>query len=210
MSLLAPNISALILAAGSSQRMGQPKQLLEFDGKHLLENVINLALSFPFSEVIAVIGNQADQIQRLIKIDDDRFRWIVNHNYADGQSVSLSKGIKEVGEHVFMMVFLGDQPLIREETIWTVMETGVKKSTQYVNTPYVIQPSFNEKPGHPVFFGNLSLHDFSRVEGDQGARALIKNLESRCLVPVQDAGILIDIDTPEQYEKAKKLLLHDI
>lgn len=200
------NVTALILAAGSSKRMGQAKQLLEYDGSYLLEYVIQKTLPFPFTKVLAVIGHKADRIKQSICIDDERFRWVMNPDFAQGQSFSLQAGMKQRGMRSDMMVFLGDQPQISDETVWTVLKTGLGKYGQSENQPYIVQPTFQGTPGHPVFFGNLDQMDFSNMRGDQGARNVIKNIKKRVLLPLEDPGILIDIDTRDGYEKAKQSL----
>jgi molybdenum cofactor cytidylyltransferase len=196
------NIMALILAAGSSKRMGQTKQLLDFDGSYLLEHVISGILSFPFSKVLAVIGHEAEQIKRLIQIDDKRFRWVLNPYYSLGQSYSLKEGIRERGNHSNMMVFLGDQPLISDETVRTVIEAGLAHSEKSETQPFLVQPTFQEIPGHPVFFGNVNQIDFSIMTGDQGAKNVIKTIKTRLILPLGDPGVLMDIDTSEEYKKA--------
>ncbi|WP_282198210.1 nucleotidyltransferase family protein [Collibacillus ludicampi] len=197
------NVFALILAAGSSSRMGRAKQLLEFRGSYLLEYVIRRTLPLNFSEIIAVIGHQSDQVQSLIHIEDKRFRWFVNRNYHTGQSSSLVEGIKKGRHHSSVMVFLGDQPLISEETIRLVFQRGLEQSCNLPNQPFVIRPSFQGVPGHPVFIGNFRMIDFTSLEGDQGAKQIIRNINHSFLLPVEDPGILFDIDTPEAYEKSK-------
>jgi len=84
-------VFAVILAAGTSSRMGRTKQLLDWGGVPLLQAVIRKVLVHPFSEVIAVIGYRAAEIQRAIRIDDGRFRWVVNGRYSSGQSSSLAR-----------------------------------------------------------------------------------------------------------------------
>jgi molybdenum cofactor cytidylyltransferase len=197
------NVFALILAAGSSTRMGRAKPLLEFRGSYLLEHVIRLTLSLNFSKIIAVVGHQSDQVQTCIRVEDERFQWVVNSHYQAGQSSSLLEGLKNGEHYSSVMVFLGDQPLISEETIRLVFKRGVDQYGELPNQPFVIRPAFQGTPGHPVFIGNFQMIDFSRLEGDQGAKQIIRNIHHSFLLPVEDPGILIDMDTPEEYEKFK-------
>ncbi|MFB4162299.1 NTP transferase domain-containing protein [Alteribacillus sp. JSM 102045] len=198
------NVIALILGAGTSSRMGRTKQLLEYKGYFLLEYVIRRTLSFKFTRVINVVGHEAEKIQSLIQIDDTRFQWVVNPNYQKGQSSSLLKGIKMIGNsEPSVMVFLGDQPLISENTIQLVFQRGIEQYSVTPNQPFVMQPTYQGFPGHPVFFGNIHMINFTGLKGDQGAKKIIRNLKIWSKTPVDDPGILFDIDTPEEYEQAK-------
>ncbi|HEX7066319.1 MAG TPA: nucleotidyltransferase family protein [Bacillales bacterium] len=198
-------VKAMILAAGTSSRMGTPKQLLRLGDTPLLQHVTQNILRFDFSEIIAVIGHEAEEIKRSVQIEDERFRWVINPEYASGQSTSLRKGIESCGSSD-IMVFLGDEPLISEQTVQTIFQFGFKKQS-VSSEPFVVRPSYQSTPGHPVFFGNAQKIDFSNLDGDRGAKKIINRLESRHIVPVNDKGILMDVDTPENYENVKQVWL---
>ncbi len=202
---MTPSICAIILAAGTSSRMGKPKQLLLLNERPLLEHVIQRVLAAPFSDVVAVIGNEAEQIQKEISVEDKRFQWLVNENYLSGQSSSLQAGISHVGQqHDGIMIFLGDLPFISDATIQRIMNAGMISLKDYKDS-FIIQPSYHGETGHPVFFGSLNRDLIMQIKGDTGAKAIMKNISYRKLLEVEDEGILFDIDTPEIYEKAKKL-----
>mgnify|MGYP001210661025 CR=1 FL=1 len=196
--------AALILAAGASRRMGQMKQLLDLGGIPLLERVVCQVMRFPFTEIVTVIGYGFEQIRQRVSIADERFRWIVNADYDRGQSHSLQKGIDEI-ESSAVMVFLGDQPFIARETTRAIYDEGVKQAAK-LNRPFVVRPSFRSVPGHPVYFGNVQQMDFDSLSGDQGAKPLIRKMNHHYVLPVDDDGIVFDIDTPEAYERAKQIL----
>lgn len=194
---------AVVLAAGTSARMGKPKQLLDWGGVPLLEAVIRKVLIHPFSEVIAVIGYRAAEIQSAIRIEDERFRWIVNRDYASGQSTSLLAGVN-AGKGRSVMIFLGDMPLLGEGTIRQIADKGLSELRRHVPTePVVVRPSFRGVPGHPVFLGNCRALDWSHLKGDVGARGLLRNVRSRTLLPVEDPGVVMDVDTPQGYESLR-------
>lgn len=200
-----PSICAIILAAGTSSRMGQPKQLLELKGRPLLEHVIRTALTANFSEIITVIGCQAEKIQKIITIEDPRFRWVVNEDYLSGQGSSLKKGIANAGDqHSGVMVFLGDLPYISQSTVQAIFQSG-NDTLKRQDESFVIRPEFNGMTGHPVFFGHLDRNLFMQIQGDHGAKAIINKIPNRQSISVEDSGILFDIDTPEAYEKARSL-----
>jgi molybdenum cofactor cytidylyltransferase len=200
-------VFALILAAGTSSRMGTPKQLLDWGGTPLLEQVIRKTLALPFSEVVAVVGHRAKEIRRLIRIEDDRFRWVVNRDYAAGQSTSLLAGLASgEGRHHSAMVFLGDQPLIAEETIRRILESGLEQLRALRKPePLVVRPSFRNIPGHPVFLGNIGLRNLTRLKGDLGAKEMLRTIRNRTIQSVEDSGVVLDIDTPQAYESTRRL-----
>lgn len=199
------SICAIILAAGTSSRMGRAKQLLQLNGKLLLEHVIQMAISTDFSEIITVIGYEAANIQKAISVEDPRFRWAVNEAYLSGQSTSLKTGISRIGEgHSGIMIFLGDLPFIMNSTIQTIYETG-KDMLQESDKSFVIQPKYRGETGHPVFFGHLDKGIFMDLHGDRGAKAIMNKISRLHFIDADDSGILFDIDTPEAYYQAISL-----
>ena len=201
-----PSICAIILAAGTSSRMGRSKQLLLLNNKPLLEHVIQKSLAAPFSEVVTVIGSEAEQIKKKITIDDERFQWIVNENYSCGQSYSLKAGISYVGsKHDGIMIFLGDLPSLSDATIKSVFNAGVS-TLKKCKDSFIIQPSYFGEMGHPVFFGHFNRELIMKIKGDTGAKKIIKEIPHHIQLDVEDEGILFDIDTPEAYKRAKQYL----
>ncbi|WP_102275190.1 nucleotidyltransferase family protein [Cytobacillus massiliigabonensis] len=197
------SVSAIILAAGMSTRMGQLKQLLLLNRRPLLIHVIEAAASVDFFEIITVIGCQASKIQKEILIDDRRFCWAINEKYEAGQSSSLKTGILNVGEKsAGVMVFLGDLPFILHETILKIYRAGVKMM-QETTESFIIQPEYEGKPGHPVFIGNFNREIMMQLHGDTGAKVIMDKFSIRKRMAVNDIGILFDVDTPETYLKAK-------
>ncbi|MHA6261326.1 nucleotidyltransferase family protein [Sporosarcina sp. CAU 1771] len=197
------SISALILAAGTSSRMGEPKQLLRLGDSLLLEHTIYRLLNERFAEVLAVIGHQAEEIRTRVQIDNTSFKWIENKDYLTGQSSSLKKGVEYLKEdHSNAMVFLSDLPFISEETVDLIYKAG-KIQMNKSETPFVIRPTYKNVPGHPVFFGNINQNLFAELEGDTGGKSIMNRIPNRILIKVEDSGILFDIDTPDDYTKAK-------
>lgn len=198
------NIGALILAAGTASRMGTAKQLLKLNKEPMLAHVIQLALAECFSEVIAVIGHEANAIQETIHVTDARFRWVINEDYHMGQGTSLKKGMNQISKrHSSVMVFLGDLPFISLKTTHDIFKQGASMLKEYEKS-FVVQPSYQGTAGHPVFFGNIKPEWFKEIEGDRGAKAIMDKFKVKKRMPVEDQGVLFDIDTPEAYQKALK------
>lgn len=200
-------VSAIILAAGTASRMGKSKQMLPLGERTLLEHVIHRTLSADFAEVLTVIGHEAEAIQKIIAIDDQRFRWIVNGAYRAGQSTSLKLGIENVQDNgSTIMVFLGDLPFISDDTIRLIYQAGVDQLTVSAE-PFSIRPIYQGVAGHPVFFGNCTGDLFAALQGDKGAKAMMDKIPNHIRLEVEDSGILFDVDTPEDYTKAKSILV---
>ncbi|WP_200760272.1 nucleotidyltransferase family protein [Effusibacillus dendaii] len=197
-------IAAVVLASGMSKRMGTAKQLLLLQGVTLLEYIIRKLLPLPFEKICVIIGNQSEEIMNRIHIEDPRCEWKINRMYKEGQSAALKVAVESVNELDGMMVFLADQPLISDETIKIVFDRATHFLVSHQGD-FVVQPSFFNKSGHPVFFSNRLFSLFHKLEGDEGGRRIINLATSHYLVPVEDPGILLDIDTPEDYQRLLRI-----
>lgn len=199
------SIGAIILAAGTSSRMGQLKQLLPLKGRPLLEHVIEKVLAENFNEIVTVVGYESEKIKKEILIENRRFRWILNEDFSTGQSSSLKKGIVSIDEKTSgIMVFLGDLPFCSQETIHSIYELG-SEMLKLCQNSFVIQPVYKGNPGHPAFFGHVDKKLFFELEGDQGAKIIMDRIQVHKKLSVEDEGIQFDIDTPEAYSKAENL-----
>lgn len=187
-------ISAVILAAGMSKRMGIPKQLMDYNGKPMLRVVVENTIKAPVDEIIVVLGNEAIQAAR--SLEGLAVKLAVNKNYAKGQSTSVRAGLELVERRARGVLFvLGDQPLVKVETIRLLVDSFKEKGG-------IAAPFYNGVRGNPVLFENSLLQCADEIRGDQGARGIIElhpGLLNR--VDVNDPGVLIDIDTWEDYRR---------
>ncbi|NEU30868.1 nucleotidyltransferase family protein [bacterium LRH843] len=180
--------------------MGKTKQLLPFNGMTLLEHCIKNVLMCPVDEVITIIGHRSDIIKEKVTIDDPRFKWKYNVHYREGQSSALKAAITGLNHSDGMMVFLADQPFIKEKMIRIILER-VRELLPMIHNGLVVQPSYHGKKGHPVFFSRHLYSLFYQLHGDEGGKKIINKASHYENVCVSDAGILFDIDTPKDYEK---------
>lgn len=195
-------VAAIILAAGKASRMGTLKQLLPIGEKALLERVIDLTVQLNVTQIITVIGHESAEIKRQINIKDPRFEWAENKNYRIGQSTSLQYGMKQINESIHhVMVFLGDVPFVKLATVKKIYETGLRLAAE-TDESFVIRPAYANELGHPVFFGHVNRDLFSPLTGDVGAKHIIRQMKRHIKLEVADAGVLHDIDTPEDYIRA--------
>jgi molybdenum cofactor cytidylyltransferase len=136
-------IVAVVLAAGTSERLGQPKQLLELEGKPLLQHAIDRATSH-YDEVIVVLGHEAEAIEAALDLPSAA-RVVLNERFAEGHHGSVRVGFGEAsksGADVAML--LGDQPYIGEDLVERTI-VAFRNSTSTV-----VRPRHGEAPGHPV------------------------------------------------------------
>jgi len=191
-------IAGIILAAGTSSRLGQPKQLLTYKGKTLLNWVIEVAIQSSLSQIILVLGHKADDIQKTIIYPNISI--LHNPQYHQGQSSSIRHGIKALDPLIDAAMFLlGDQPMIKLETINTLIAAyGKEKSL-------IVMPTFQGKRGNPVIFDRRFFPQLKTLSGDSGGRVLFdENVDQILMVEVDDPGILMDVDSFEDYEKLQQ------
>ena len=188
--------SGLVLAAGGSQRMGQPKQLLLVHGQPLLGVVVSHACASRLDEVIVVLGGHAEEIAAAV--DLGRARAVINADYALGMSSSLKTGIAAMGDEVQrVVILLGDQPDVSSSLIDTLIELQESSGRPAASL------SFDGLLHPPVVLARSLWADLAELQGDVGCRALIRGRPGLVapLSVVGRTGHPIDIDTLDDYRK---------
>jgi molybdenum cofactor cytidylyltransferase len=182
----------IILAAGSSSRFGEAKQLLEWKGEPLIRHVARTALKAGLSPVVVVVGSSAGEVIPVIK--DLQVRIVNNQRWMDGMSTSLKVGLSEMPDDLGGVVFLqADQPQIPELLIKSLIEA------HQVGLRPIIAPQIDGQRGNPVLFDVDTFSDLLSVEGDQGGRALFSRYPVEW-VTWHDPKILLDIDSPDDFK----------
>jgi len=190
-------VTGIVLAAGLSQRMGQPKQLLKLGSQTLLSQVMLNAIRSKLDQVIVVVSPQIEQqATQILESPDKKLLIVVNTDPGRGISSSIKLGLEEVSEGARgVMVLLGDQPLVSTEVIDKLIDTFD------LHPKKIIVPTYNGKDGNPVIFPAESIGDLRTISGDKGAKNIIHNhLDMVIKVEVGDLGSMEDIDTPEDYK----------
>lgn len=187
-------ISAIILAAGESKRMGQPKQLLPFRGSTLLGQIVENLLQSQAAETIVVLGYQAEKI--IPQIAREPIRIVVNPDFEQGMSSSIKCGLSHISEAADgVMIVLGDQPLIEKETIDLLIEKHRQSERG------IILPVYKGIRGHPVIFKMKYKDELLRLTGDIGGRQIIEWHPSDVLeVEVDSESVVISIDAESDYQ----------
>ncbi|MSO97925.1 MAG: 4-diphosphocytidyl-2C-methyl-D-erythritol kinase [Rhodospirillaceae bacterium] len=190
-----PRITAVVLAAGQSRRMGGTNKLLmDVDGKPLIRKTIDTIIAAGLPDIIVVVGYQEVDVRMALAGSGVRF--VTNPNYAEGLSTSLKAGLELVApECDAALVCLGDMPLLRANHLQKLME-GFDPSTDRL----IGVPTHNGKRGNPTLWARRFFQDMSHVSGDVGARHLIGAHESLVYeVEFDDTAVLTDLDTAEQW-----------
>ena len=190
-------ISAIILAAGQASRFGQCKQLMPLGEKPLLEHVLESVRQSSVDDVAVVLGARADEIRQ--QIGFGRERVIVNPDYANGMSTSIQAGLRALPDMTdAAMIVLADQPFVTSRTLDLLID-------EYQRTrPSVVIPTYNGFRGNPVIVDKSLFAEMMNIRGDVGCRAIFgEHAETIAKVPVDDRGVVTDIDTMEDLERAQ-------
>ncbi len=199
-------VAGLVLAAGTSTRMGRPKQLLPVEGMSLLDRVLVEALNSELTLVVLVLGYKAQEIKEDLKteIHHPKLKIIENRDYKNGTSSSIITGLSEVeDEYDHCMIILADMPHITANIINRLLH-------QYLASRLPLGSiKIENRRSHPVIFGRKLYPEIHQLQGDLGARDLfIKYSDNVCLVEPEEDYNDRDIDTPDDYLEFKKSLDH--
>jgi len=195
-------LSAVVLAAGGSVRMGRPKQLLMLGDRCLLQHVLDAVGTSRFHEVILVLGCHAAEIRTAVQPPAGRpTRMVVNSGYTAGQSSSLRVGLEATSPRsVAAGILLGDQPGITPALIDRLAEAFLNADTPIVRPVY--PGTAGRVPGHPVFLAREIWPAVRGLTGDAGARGLLAAHPEWVTDIAIEGEPLVDIDTAQDYERA--------
>lgn len=180
------NVYAIILAAGSSSRMGRPKQLLEWRNRPLLEHAVLNASSILNERVIVVLGAHSRSIQSAIDLSPVTV--IVNPDWQEGMASSIRAGTQTLPESAdAALILLGDQPLINAPHILSLLHGWQNEPTRIVASGY------RQSVGVPALFPAEFFEYLLDLRGDSGAKQLLIKFEQRLVkIPLPEAAVDID------------------
>jgi molybdenum cofactor cytidylyltransferase len=210
--------AAIILAAGSSSRMGggRHKLLLPLDDRPVLAHVIDATLASITRPIIIVLGHQADQVRTQIKpyTKSPSIMLVENTDYLQGMSTSLRMGVQMLISHSYRktslsyhvdsaLILLGDQPMITPQVIDRLI-------TAYRTTGRtIVAPLYNGKRGNPVLFDESLFPELIEVTGDEGGRTVLERHRQEVeLVEMGDVPANFDVDTWEAYQQVLEAWEH--
>ena len=181
------NIYAVILAAGASSRMGQPKPLLIWKNQPLLEHAIAVGQSVLPGQVIVVLGAQAESIQATVNLE--KVTTIINHGWREGVASSIRSGVKALPSTAeAALILLCDTPLIQGVLIQNLL-------CRWQNEPkYMVACQYQNSVGVPALFPARYFGLLQELKGDQGAKKLLLKYSDKVIkIPAEEAAL--DIDT---------------
>jgi molybdenum cofactor cytidylyltransferase len=184
-------LAGVILAAGASQRMGRPKAGLRFDGKTFFARVLEGLTAASLDPIVVVVGAHRAALTGALGSPDV----IVNRDPARGQISSLRLALRHLsapgGAASGAVIALVDHPLVAGSTV-----AALVRAAQAADQPILV-PTYRGRRGHPVVFMRAVWDELLATPDERGARAVVRRDPGRvCEVPVDDAGILVDVDTP--------------
>jgi molybdenum cofactor cytidylyltransferase len=187
-------VGAIVLAAGKSERMGRPKALLPIRGHTFLENILTAISRAPIHHRVIVVGHHRDEIEKHLQ----SAAVVFNPDYEQGMITSFQAGIGALPPGLTAtFLFLVDHPLVEPSTI----EALAAKA----DSARIVLPTFGGRRGHPVLFGSDVLEEIQALPSTQGANVVVHKDRNRITeVPVNDAGILVDVDTPEDFDRLQE------
>ncbi len=186
------SIGGIILAAGDSSRFGQSKLLLNYHGQPIIRYITKTASTAGLNPVVLVSGYQARRIEAVVQ----DLSIIISHNanWQGGQSTSMIAGIKSLPKDIDAVLFLmGDQPQMTVAVIKALIDIYLQ-----TNNP-VITTEIHGIRSHPVLFDKTTFKELLKVIGDVGGRQIFDKHHPLPL-PWQDERLLMDIDTPGDYD----------
>lgn len=188
-------VAGIILAAGESRRLGKPKQLLDWKGQPFVRAVTCTALEAGLDPVIVVTGANRENVAAAIL--NLNVKVVINEDWAEGQGSSIKKGLQVLnfGNHVGAAIFLlVDQPQVTASILRALIEKHA-----YGLYP-IVAPMVIDRRANPVLFDRVTFPDLLELEGDVGGRAIMHKHRVEYL-PWHDDRLLLDVDTPEQYQR---------
>lgn len=190
-------ISAIILAAGESKRMGENKFLLPWGKKKMLAQTLEVYLTSPVTETILVLGHEAERI--MAEISTLPAKTVINPAYKEGLSSSLRCGLLAVNQKATgILIALGDQPGIDRKVVNDLLSAFQESFPRH----NIFVPTWAGRRGHPVILSRKFFGDIQKLRGDVGAREILRQNEEEIFeVQVETEAILWDIDTRGDYLK---------
>lgn len=190
-------IGAVVLAAGTSSRMGEAKQLLRVGERTLLQQVIENVRGAGVDEIVLVLGHRAETIQESVRSENVKI--VVNQDYREGMGTSLRTGVVALSpEADAAFIVLADQPFVRPETLQRIAEEYRKSDAQ------IVIPMYKGFRGNPVLLNRSVFPEVMALKGDIGCRAIFgSHAEGIVKVAVGDIGILLDVDNREDFERLR-------
>lgn len=195
-----PKVQAIILAAGTSSRLGQPKQLVPYRGTTLLTYTLEQVMGANFAEVFVVLGANFPQISSSILSHEkiaSRTKILNNSDFASGISTSIRCGIDSAPEHCdAAAIILCDQPALSTMHLNNLLREFSRDKKSGPFDSRIAASFYDGNFGVPAIFGRKFFPNLMGLSGDQGAKKILKK-EMEIVIGVPFPEGQLDIDTPQ-------------
>ena len=190
------NIGVIVLAAGSSSRLGKPKQLLSYQHKTLLDHTIDVAKNIAVDNLVVILGGNYEVIKE--NLNSSKVNTVYNPSWEIGISSSIRMGLLTLMESNKLLdgviLTVCDQPFLNSKLLTTMIEKAETTGKSIIASAYA------ETLGVPMLFSNIHFNDLITLDGKEGAKTLIKKYKDQvAFVPFEKGEI--DIDTASDYDK---------
>jgi molybdenum cofactor cytidylyltransferase len=192
-------ITAVILSAGESSRMGEPKALLPIEGQTFIERIVVALGQARIRNIVVVLGHHVNEIRP--RIQHLPVKIIVNEDYKKGQLSSLQAAIRSLQseESEGILVHLVDHPFVNPNLV----EEMVKRF--YESKTLIVVPHCKGRRGHPVIFSSKLFAELLAASMEMGAKQVVRAHRAETLeIETSEEGVVIDIDTPREYREYVK------
>ena len=189
-------VSAVLLAAGASTRMGTQKLLLPFGGEPLVRRAVRQICDTGFDDVLVVLGSEHEAV--LAALDGLAVRHVINMQFASGMGSSFRTAVDHLPDSAAAMFALADQPFVTTHEYRTVLDAYRQ------HTPAIVSVRYGEVMAPPHLFQREFFPELAQLQ--HGARPVLRRHLERTMVLQFPPDLLVDIDTPEDYELARSRL----
>jgi len=184
-------VTGIVLGAGGSTRLGQPKQLLAYGERTLLAHTVNTARECGLDQLVVPLGGASDEVRE--RVDLSGADVVVNYDYGEGCSSSIAAALDTVDSRCEVLVLmLGDQPGVTPATVKRLLEGRA-------GAPLAVC-RYDDGRGHPLAFDRSVFDDLANLHGDKGVWRLLDRHAGEVVEVAIEGTIPLDVDTPEDYE----------
>ena len=188
-------ISAIVLAAGQSKRMGGDNKLMKkYNKKYLINHIIGTLIKSKVNKIIVVLGFQKSKVRK-ITIKNKKINFVFNKNYKSGMASSIKTGLKEISKRsIGFLIVQADMPLISKKIIDSLCYS-IRN-----NNKEIVAPIYKSNMGNPIGFKRSMTRILNKTSGDSGAKKMIKrNKKNLSLIRVNSKSIFKDFNTQRDF-----------
>ena len=188
-------ISAILLAAGQSKRMGGDNKLTKkYNKKYLINHILDTLIKSKIEKIIVVLGFQSTKVRNII-VKNKKINFVFNKNYKSGMASSIKAGLKKISKkNIGFLIVQADMPFISKKII-SSLYYAIKNNGQEI-----VAPIYKRNMGNPIGFKRSMTRILNKTSGDSGAKKIIlKNKKKLGLIKVNSKSIFKDFNTKRDF-----------